>query len=983
MMAVCPSCGRENPDEFAFCGHCGAALVAPAPAREVRKTVTVLFADVVGSTELGEARDPEAVRAQMGQWFDQARTTIERHGGTVEKFAGDAVMAVFGVPVVHEDDALRAVRSADELRSLDLRIGVNTGPVVAGEGETLVTGDAVNVAARLEQAAQPGEVLIGIATYRLVRDAVQVEPVEPLDLRGKSAPVEAFRLLRVDPEAAGFARHLESPLIGRRRELERMRQDFERTVEERTCHLFTLLGPAGVGKSRLAAEFLAGVEATVLRGRCLPYGEGITYFPLVEVLVQLGAEPESVIGSSPAETQLAFRRLLEREASDRPLVAVFDDIQWAEPTFLDLIEHVADLSRGAPIFVLCVARPDLLDLRPTWAGGKLNATTVLLEPLAAEECEQLIAALGGAEDETSAKIVAASEGNPLFVEEMLAMLHDEGDVAVPPTIHALLQARLDTLGRDERAVIERGAVEGQVFHRGAVVALAPETDVDVQLPSLVRKELIRPDAPTFSDEDAYRFRHLLIRDAAYESLPKETRAELHERFADWLDGHAELVEQDEIVGYHLEQAAAYRKELGGADESLERRAAERLATAGRAARDRGDGAAVITLLRRAADLLPSADQARLEAILDLAHPLAMAGRFDEARDTIGEVAASGDERLQARAVALEILLSLLAGGEAELEPARERLRAAIDSLTRYVDHEGLAYAGWVAGNLEWLACQALGSRREDEAALAHAERAGAHWLETLLLAELPGTYTHGPTALSEAERELDRLRRRREARPLLSAAISRSLGRCAALRGDFGRAKELMQAGIEPLEELGVHVHAVSSSGLGLGDLFWLEGDYPAAERLFREAYERLSALGERAFASTLALWLADAVLRQGRDDEAAAFLQQTRRLTSPGDLVNIFGADVIEALLLARSGQGARALELGRRALGRALETDFYDLRMWIGATFAEVLELCDRDADAVDLWRQVLAESEAKECVVYAERARARLERLGVAEL
>ena len=342
------------------------------------------------------------------------------------------------------------------------------------------------------------------------------------------------------------------------------------------------------------------------------------------MLFQLGAEPESIVGSSPAETQLAFRKLLEREAAERPLVVVFDDLQWAEPTFLDLIEHVADLSRGAPIFLLCIARPELLDVRSAWGGGKLNATTILLESLAPAECDELIAALGGADDETRPKIVAASGGNPLFVEEMLAMLREEGDVAVPPTIHALLQARLDTLGRDERAVMERGAVEGQIFHRGAVAELAPETDVDVQLPSLVRKELIRPDVPTFPHEDAYRFRHLLIRDAAYEALPKEIRAELHERFADWLDAHAELVEQDEIVGYHLEQAHHYRVELSPDDDragALAERAAGPLRAAGNRAQLRGDRPAATNLLSRAVALLPEGDARRGPLLVDLGQAL--------------------------------------------------------------------------------------------------------------------------------------------------------------------------------------------------------------------------------------------------------------------------------------------------------------------------------------------------------------------------
>ncbi len=597
-MTTCPACGHENRPGARFCDSCGAPLAVAG--RESRKTVTVLFCDVVGSTALGERVDPEPLRRLMGSYYEQMRAIVERHGGTVEKFIGDAVMAVFGVPQAHEDDALRAVRAAAEMHAaagpleLGIRIGINTGEVVTGEGETLVTGDAVNVAARLEQAAAPGETLIGSETRGLVRDAVETEATEPLDLKGKAEPLQAHRMLAVDPDAPFVARRLDRPMVGRTRELERLLADFEHAANDRACHMFTLLGAAGVGKSRLVRAFLdiVGDRARVLRGRCLYYGEGITYWPVVEVLIQLGREPDNVIGASPAEAQLAFRRLLEDEAAEQPLVVYFDDLQWAEPTFLDLVEHIADWSRGAPIFLLCAARPDLLDLRPAWGGGKLNAGSLLLESLSAEDSAVLVGELLEEielDEGMRARIVDAAEGNPLFVEEMVAMVREDGvdqETIVPATIHALLQARLDRLGGDERTVIERGAVEGKIFHRGAVLELAPEplrAGVGTHLLALVRKELIRPDQTEVPGDDAFRFRHLLIRDAAYESVPKETRAALHEQFMVWLDSHAHLVEQDEIAGYHLEQAAHYREEIGSPDEVVAEEAFRRLAAAGQAA----------------------------------------------------------------------------------------------------------------------------------------------------------------------------------------------------------------------------------------------------------------------------------------------------------------------------------------------------------------------------------------------------------------
>jgi len=627
-VVACPSCGAENREEARFCDACGASLV-PEPARESRKTVTILFCDVTGSTALGEQIDPESLRRVMARYFEVAKEIVERHGGTVEKFIGDAVMAVFGVPAVHEDDALRAVRAAAELRealadlnaeladsygtSLELRTGVNTGEVVTGTEERLATGDAVNVAARLEQAAQPGEVLVGDETLRLVKDAVEVEPVAALELKGKAAPVSAFRLLDVTAAEPG-ARRQTVQMVGRERQRQLLDDAFANVIGERACNLFTILGTAGVGKSRLVAEFLDSLDgATVIGGRCLSYGEGISYWPVTaavkellgpspdEELAELGFDAtaaralDPIIGrktlaSSPEEIAWAVRKLFEAAAARRPLVVVFDDLHWGEPVFLDLVEHVADFSRDAPILLLCMARPELLDRRSAWGGGKLNATNVLLEPLSTDETEELIERLlSGAQIDRSlrGRILEAAGGNPLFVGEMLAMLTERSDgngsaeIAVPPTIQALLASRLDQLDDAERRVLERGAVEGQVFHRGAVVALAPdEGQVDGRLMMLVRKDLVRPEKSLLAGDDAFRFRHLLVRDAAYDALPKATRAELHERFADWLEQNApQLVELDEIVGYHLEQAYTYRSELGPLDDAaraLAPRAAERL-----------------------------------------------------------------------------------------------------------------------------------------------------------------------------------------------------------------------------------------------------------------------------------------------------------------------------------------------------------------------------------------------------------------------
>ncbi|HWL34536.1 MAG TPA: AAA family ATPase, partial [Gaiellaceae bacterium] len=553
----------------------------------VRKTVTLVFCDVADSTPLGEQLDPEALRGVWSRYHDTARAVLERHGGTIEKFVGDAVLAVFGIPVVHEDDALRAVRAAAELRGelerlnddlqraygirIGVRTGVHTGEVFAGDpahGDPFATGDAVVVAQRLEASAAAGEILVGDATIRLVRDAVTAEPVPALVLKGKSEPVDAWRLLAVEPDVAGVARRMDSPLVGRAAELDALLAELECVTADRSCRIVTILGEPGVGKSRLAAELIAtaGENALVLEGRCLPYGNGITYWPLVEVVRDLdldrilGVEPDGKVAherileavgraeprSRSDELYWAIRRLLETVARERPLVLVLDDIQWAEPAFLDLVEYLAGWSRDAPILVCCLARPDLAELRPAWAG-----TTIELAPLPREHARTLLENLAGPLDSDAADAVGrATGGNPLFLEEMLRMLVEDGvlveregrlepleavdSLRVPETVQAVLAARLDRLGEDELSVLQRAAVIGQVFWWGAVADLTPPEQVGEvagRLQALVRKGLIKPDVRTFAGEDGFRFGHILIRDAAYDSMPKRLRAELHERFA--------------------------------------------------------------------------------------------------------------------------------------------------------------------------------------------------------------------------------------------------------------------------------------------------------------------------------------------------------------------------------------------------------------------------------------------------------------------
>jgi class 3 adenylate cyclase/tetratricopeptide (TPR) repeat protein len=990
--------------------------------RELRKTVTIVFVDVTESTRLATDHDPEWLRGVMLRYFETASDVLQRHGGTVEKFIGDAVMAVFGVPAVHEDDALRAVNAAIKLREeierlnselelergvrLQIRTGVNSGEVVAAAttgDHGLVTGEAVNLAARLQQAAGPAEILIGDATHRLARDAVVVEQVESFAVRGKRDPVTAWRLLKVVEGAPSFARRFDAPLVGRARELAQLRLAFERVVEERTDYLFTILGPAGIGKSRLAAELVKTLSdaANIVSGRCLAYGEGITYWPLREIVQDLtrdqpqdrisallkdDADREAILGrisgaigrsevrGTAEETFWAVRRLFEALARERPLLVVFEDIHWAEPTFLDLIDHVAEWSRDAPILLLCLARPELLERRPNWAGGKLNSASLMLDSLTDDETDTMIDHLVGDErlvgarelsPELRRQITDKGGGNPLFVEQMVALLAERSDIAgveVPPTIQTLLAARLDSLTDAERAVIEPAAVVGTRFWRSAVVHLLPpelREEAPNVLQTLVGKELIRLDPNEIAGEQGYRFQHILIRDAAYAAIAKRIRADLHERFASFIEATARdwLTEIEEIVGYHLEQAFEHRAQLASLDDhvaDLAARAAHRLAAAGSRALARGDVSAAANLLSRTAALLPANSPERIQLLPALGAAQVVAGELNEAEAVLTEAiaagAATGDRRVELHARLELAFLRALTDPDVSVEELRRVAEDALPELEAMGDDLGLAKAWRRVADVHWMTSRWGEQERALERALVYAERAGdARETESILMRLSMALYW-GPTPAPEAIERAEHALAETKGNPAMESTFLVSLAGLKAMSDRFEEARALLERGVSIAEELGFKLWFAGFS-LVSADVELLAGDPAAAEARLRRGFDVLKKVGEKGVLSTVASRLARTVYDQGRYDEAERLAKTSEQFGGRGDTASRIESRSIRAKVLARRGVIDEAEDLAREAVELARQTDDIGGQATAILDLAEVCELVGKTEDMTSL--------------------------------
>jgi class 3 adenylate cyclase/tetratricopeptide (TPR) repeat protein len=1045
-MPSCLTCGHENREGARFCDSCGASLVSELGAGS-RRTVTVLFTDVVGSTGLGERLDPERLQALLGRYFDVARDVIERHGGTVEKFIGDAVVAVFGIPRLREDDALRAVRAAVDIRealdALDAdpdrvraRTGVHTGEVIVGDavgGGKLATGDAMNVAARLEQRAGADEILISAATHRLVHDAVQVEEADRLLLKGRDAPVEVYRLLKVDPSALGFARRLTAPMVGRDRELSLLRAAFDRAVSDRACQLFTVLGVGGVGKSRLLGAFVDELDdrATVLRGRCLPYGDGITFWPIIEAVrpaaALLGSEdPATSLAKIAAlvpdddqadkiarqvgqimgleggeavreETFWAIRRLLEGMARTRPVALVIDDMQWAEPTMLELVEHIADWAVDAPILVACMARPELLEVSPGWGGGKLNATSISLEPLTPADLGSLVAnllAVDRIDPSVRDRIVQAAEGHPLFAEETLAMLVEQGrivlrdetwvaagdlaELAVPPTTSALISARIDQLDASERITLHRAAVIGQLFYRDALIAMTGGMDPGRELAALTRKQFVHPESSDLAGSDALAFRHLMIRDAAYEGIPKVERADLHERFADWLeravaDRH---VEYDEILGFHLERACRYLEELGQTGDrqrAIAIRAADRFASAARRATARIDLPAAASLLGRAVAVLDEEDPTYPELLWESGVAWNRQGENERASHVLtkalGLATDVGDARLERR-VRLDLWWADAIG------PHRSPPRDMADQVSRLIpelegsdDDLGLAKAWQLVAEQAWNAGQVESMREPLAQALVHARLAGDRLEENEARISLLHVDRVGPAkphdmlaryAEVAAEAAGDR---RFEAQVLGCEAVAH------AMLGEFALARSLLERYRETIRDLGIYY-----AEFWLADTTWfvemLAGDAVAAEAGIRIVEGHAAAQSDQRVEAAVGSRLAHSLYGQGRYEEAGQSLLASRQ--DPGERV---GTRVLwlsaSAKVAARRSDDDLALAHAREAVALAETMDDLNLHGDALMDLAEVLSMGGRVSEADPAIEAAIGLFELKGNLVSAARA------------
>jgi class 3 adenylate cyclase/tetratricopeptide (TPR) repeat protein len=986
-MATCPACGNENPDGAKFCNECAAPLGPPveAPALEERKVVSVLFCDLVGFTAASERQDPEDVRARIRPYYARLRREIERYGGTVEKFVGDAVMAVFGAPTAHEDDAERAVRAglrilfaieelneADPELGLRVRVGINTGNAVVAlgarpeRGEGIVTGDVVNTAARVQTAAPVNGVAVGEPTYRATSRVFEYEPLAPVSLKGKAEPVSLWR-----PKAARvrFGRDVlpyETPFVGRDLEKPLLIGTFERAAQQRSLQLVTIVGEPGVGKSRLAAELFAYVDIKPgltrwRQGRCLPYGEGITFWALGEIVkaeagilesdsaevaaAKLEAavslqEPErrwllqrlaplvGVEAGSPAERQelfAAWRRFVEGLAAANPTVLVFEDLHWADDALLAFLEYLAEWSQGVPLLLLCAARPELYERRPGWGAGLRNATTINLSPLSDRETAELVSHLvTGAmlSREVEREILERAGGNPLYAEEFVRLLADRGldalsEAAAPESVQALIAARLDTLSPERKSLLQDAAVVGKVFWSGALGEIGgrDEDEVHLALHELARKELVRPArSSSMAGEDEYTFWHLLVQDVAYSQIPRAERARRHGAAAIWIERKAgERVEDlAEVLAHHYLQALELVLAAGAVKEAAELELPTRrfLVMAGDRAFALDVGRAG-SYYERALELFSPGDPERPDVLAKAGEAAHLAGRPDAERryaEAIAEFRARGNSLGAGRAL---VRLSEVRWLQGDTRQAWTLLDEAVELLEHETPGPELAHAYSQIAREHMMSVNSGAALEWSEKALGLAEelRLGFETVRARQFRGMARGYLGdlgGVQDLREALRlSLDL------GLGLETVRVHVNLGEAVWLDQGPGQALDLWRAGIDFGDRRGI----VGITRWARAQTLWALFDLGRWEELLRVADELISseqAHGQSYVGALTLPYKAHVLVRSGRVDDAAAlaqgFLPRARSIDDPQVLAP---ALAVAALVEQTRGQNHAAIRL------------------------------------------------------------------------
>ena len=999
------------------------AAIVQQPIDSERRLVTVA---VVAGYVKGVEIDPESMHRIVEGHSAMCRDVIQHHGGSVQGFGGTTIIGIFGLAGLHEDDAARALRAAVEIRAdvvqanialkrdlgvgIAVTIGIESGSVFVGAGiprERLATGDAVELAAALAHSGTDNEILLGEHAFGLAGPVLSVETMESVSLPTRTRTVSRWRLhgLRTDAPVLPTS----SMFVGHQRELKELRAALARTAEESACRVVTVVGPAGIGKSRITREFISdlGSDVTVVVGHCLSYGEGITYHPLAEIVGQLSAgnvdtgirnlligEPSAglierrvlaAMGRSQEsiqteETFWAARRLLEWAARERPLIIVIDDVHWAEPTLLDMLDHIVTFSSGSAMLLVCLARPELLEALPSWAVPRQNRSVIALEPLNDAESYELFDALDASaalSPEERTRAVATAEGNPFFIEQIVAVSATGADASLPLSIQAILAARIDRLAAGERNLLGLAAVEGRSFCRDDLTGLMDEpdrADVGTHLASLVHKQLIRPGRPEIDGVDGFRFAHALIREAAYDALPKQLRAQLHKRMATQLKARAGV--QAEVVGYHLERAYRFCAELGPVGEperALAVEAAEWLDAAARAAFLRGDLTSGAGMLERAVSLFARDDARRFALLPRLGEALFEAGRLKDAEAVLDDAiryAQAEDARELAALANVERQRVLIQTGSAwSVQDASRVADTAIEVLGRCGDELGQCRAWCLHATIKWILGLAFGADQDWMQAAEHAQRAGNTRELFEILCWRASAAACGPTPVDTAIQQCNRIRDQVASSPVAVAATLHPLALLYAMNGDFVRARGLIREADAILEDLGRLESTVSHYEASVE---MLAGEPALAESKLLTGYDKLAAIGESSLLATTAAMLAQAAFAQGQDEAAEEYCRTSERTAAADDLTAQAAWRGVLAKILAQRGEFDTAEELARKAVRLAMPTDFTTVQADSLSDLGTVLDRAGRKVEAETAIRQALELYRQKGDIISAERTR-----------